>query len=574
MVTTHIGAGLPPGPRERFKAHAPLAVIVAIGLFVRLAGLDRYYWTGDDCIMIMTASFERWRDIWGSALNNMHPPLKFFVLHYMLKISDNPVWLRMFGIVPSVFTTVFLYELARRRGGLLAAVFAGTFSSLGYGNLLFSQTMRNYSATIALISAAMLCLDGFRREGKYFYLAGYSALLLIGEFTHFSMIMAGVAMGVVLLADLIGERMGWREWLAAALAHVPAIAGGAVLLVFQIIPLMTTWQWRNRAGKGGYLNAYFITDLDSAIENILGMAGYLFHPLLPRLFLALVILGAAVLVRRRRFAFVIAWGALFSINLALNLAGKYPLGALRQCAHHFPFMVVLAAVGLEATLRSAGGVAARIVPAAGKLGAPALGRPAIAATVLALIINGAAAMAYRPSDYCRRLNGMSYIEFPLVTENVKFMLEKLKHSHRPGDLVITNCKTGLQITRLARPGSISVFARVYPPDRYLDRDRDRSFHVEYGGMDFRFAPDWEFKSEAALFNYLGYLEERGHLPEEDAVWLLNMGLGPLENVMWGPGARELVVEVGHRGRSSLRKLDADKIREELEKRKRENPAEK
>ena len=181
-----------------------LAVFVLGGAVMRFDGLGEYFFSSDDALHIAVARADTFTEFWNNVKNgDVHAPLHPFLIFLALKISDNEIFLRSIAIIPSLILILVLYFVGRERGGRSGGLLVAFFGATSFALISVSQTIRDYSWFLLLISLALYFFGRYRSRGNRRDLTWYA-------------LTAGVAMlfsytAVFVIAG-IGISYGVRLW--------------------------------------------------------------------------------------------------------------------------------------------------------------------------------------------------------------------------------------------------------------------------------------------------------------------------------------------------------------------------
>jgi mannosyltransferase len=155
-----------------------LILILFLGLGLRLVNLGQSFWLDEASQGQMSAHSLSW--IWSNREGDFHPPLFYFLAHFLILVSRWEIWLRLPSVIFGVANIYMLYKLAialkfNHKQALLSAIFL----AINPYHIYYSQEFRSYSLMCFLATLSML----FLVRKKYLWLAVINALLL---YTHYS----------------------------------------------------------------------------------------------------------------------------------------------------------------------------------------------------------------------------------------------------------------------------------------------------------------------------------------------------------------------------------------------------
>lgn len=163
-------------------------VTICAALFLRLNGLSDYYYNSDEMWHLVVANQKTIPElIEYNFRQEVHPPLSPIIWHFMLKISDNPLWIRSASYIPSILTIPSVYYLGRlfighAAGFAMAMIVAFSIFSISIGN-----SVRAYPMMLLALVWAGIFVYKYITTYRQKYLWWYFALAFIAiELVHSS----------------------------------------------------------------------------------------------------------------------------------------------------------------------------------------------------------------------------------------------------------------------------------------------------------------------------------------------------------------------------------------------------
>jgi hypothetical protein len=317
-----------------------LGALIATGFVLRIARLDEYGFNADEAQFIYFGSADTLESVWRYVLKRSpHPPTNFALLHLLLKVSWEPLWLRL----PSVLSGTVLIWLAHRFGRALLGPAAGlamavlvTFSP---ATLYLSSVCRNYAPGFVFLLLAVHLLVRHLQTDRWQPLAAFAAVAPLAGIWHYGFVVAFLALALVAGAELLLRRRPWRAWLAVALAHLP-YAATMGFLYFAHISRLPARLLAFHQGQYAPLLSITVADL---LEPFQAVWHYLEISPFAEIFFFVAALGAlCLLVNGERLALLVCVVPL-ALAYGFSWTGKIPLGATRHSAYLFPFLFGLVA---------------------------------------------------------------------------------------------------------------------------------------------------------------------------------------------------------------------------------------
>ncbi|MCB9891949.1 MAG: hypothetical protein H6832_18950 [Planctomycetes bacterium] len=317
------------------------AVPFAIATFLRVYGLSDYFLSPDDLLHLEIASGATLSDVWANGSEQMHPPLVFFLLHYVLELTNNHEVLRHMALVPGLALLVGSYHLGRSVSGVTCAVVMVFAAALGYAPVILSQIIRPYCLLALLLSVAFAAYVSFATNARRRDLVLYSVTISLSCLLHYSAAIPFVAITVV---------WAWRVRRGGRAAFVPLMLGSVVpasiLAVFYWVHIRKLSGLRDAVHQS-YLVRQFATDPLVLLDNVHGLFGFFFFDANASLAMVLFAVGIFALWQagHKEAASVIV--VVFVLSIALNIAGQYPFGAMRQSFYLLPFVLLAVGAGVQ-----------------------------------------------------------------------------------------------------------------------------------------------------------------------------------------------------------------------------------
>lgn len=206
-----------------------VAVLVA-GLFVRIELIDRLGLHFDEAMHFVAAKQTNMSDVLAESRRHTHPPIAFLVFHAFRGLGDTETAVRLPSLL--FFVTAFLSGFAwlRTQYDRWPALFG---VALLCGSLPFAQLsvqMRGYTFLLTVVFSALLLRDRFLETRSIPALVGSTACLLIALFTHYSIALLLLVLGIATLVRLAGRDYSWRTRLAWCGSQLVLLGGCVGLL--------------------------------------------------------------------------------------------------------------------------------------------------------------------------------------------------------------------------------------------------------------------------------------------------------------------------------------------------------
>ncbi len=337
------------------------SAIVAIGFGIRVLAAQGRSLSGDEAVHFLLANLPRAGDLYKASLNNAHPPLFFFLLHFWAYLGTSEFFLRL---LPAVFGGAFLWVAYRwvlillgRPVGLMTLVLLSFSPAL----VALSGQLRDYSLLLLLIAAALAAFERAMEKRSALAMVASSTLLSLATLTHYSAFFVAL---VLFVYGLVRLRTGHlppdfvRAWAACQ-------AGFGALCLFLAGTHVADLRGSSleRLVMTRMLRAeYFQADQDRLLDFLFRQTAAIFRFLCGSaaagaIASALAVAGLIILATKRDVsALLLALPFLFSAGA--SLMDVYPYGGTR----HSVFLLVFASAAIGVTLSAL--AASRLWPAA------------------------------------------------------------------------------------------------------------------------------------------------------------------------------------------------------------------
>ena len=461
-----------------------LALLAAAFLF-RTLGTWGTFLVPDEAIFTAIAGADSLTSVYRLTIEQAHPPLYFFLLHFWARLVRSDFGLRLPSILMATAAVAFLFTSFRRRMGFLPAFAAASLLALSPSVVDLTSEVRQYSLLLFLLSAALLVATprtGLLSAGR---LAGIGGLLITAEATHYSGVLFAASFLAALLADLWLRRAPRRTWgafwavtasvvLFAALlwsSHVNALRGGTLEAEVRF-GWLRPFYWQQGEGLVGFLSGasagvfWFLLGLPAVAGGA-----------------ALVALVAPAARARTDPGTTFLLALPFLVAFAAAALTLYPLGASR----HSAWLLPTASAALCLPL-------AWIKPAASRWILPTL---AALLPIWALTAHSSLISSIPRTD-------RKY-------ENLEGLLSTLSQRVDPSDVVFIDKQTASLLRRYL-PGSLTAAA---PPTSAFQRET-------LGGMNVWVSRIWLLDAPTFV-RELTLLRKEAGLAEGQRVWVVNAG---------------------------------------------------
>ncbi len=266
-----------------------VGILIAAGVLLRLAAVDRSLWVDEIWTLDFTASLDKIRELYERRSGaHVHPPLYFLLVRALRFFGDGPTLLRTLILPFGTVSLWFIWRTARLRGGAAIGMIALVVAVLSPVHIRYSVELRPYPLTLCFSAAASFFFFRLMTGGTNRDRAGFIAATVLNLYSHYFAFPLYAVHALFLLLRAIRERD--RRWPGIAAAALPALlilpwAANAFAFIDRVLP--------GAAVAGGLPSILFF--VKTLIQVLLGFAGGAFFS-----FLLGAVLAAVGLFRLRR----------------------------------------------------------------------------------------------------------------------------------------------------------------------------------------------------------------------------------------------------------------------------------
>jgi mannosyltransferase len=197
-------------------------------LILRLAWLGRKSYWVDEITTLRIASQGITELLVPS--RDPHPPLYYLVMSGWCQYGRGEFWTRIPSAVFGALAIPFVYGIGKIWAGRASGFWAAVLFALSPLHLYYSQEARMYSLATMLAVTAVYCWSRGLREGSWSAWVAYSVLMVLGLYTHYSLILMYIFQWLAFLFyTLLLKRQNSIRWagivsqILVGLAFVPWI---------------------------------------------------------------------------------------------------------------------------------------------------------------------------------------------------------------------------------------------------------------------------------------------------------------------------------------------------------------
>lgn len=500
-------AGLSGGEEAGSPWRMALAALLMVGFSLRLAHLWNYHYCNDEILFVTASGHESLGDALRDCMRHFHPPTNFVMLHYLLKFSWDPLWVRLPSVIGGTLAIGFTFVLVRQLFGLLPGFVAAFVVTFSPNLILLSQVCRNYSPSLPFYLTSLWFLARYLNQPRMGSIVGFAVFEILAIAWHYAYLPAFLGVNVVLFLFLLTKRRPPGHALTAVLAQSPlALIYGFAL--FYHLPL-THADTQTKILQ--YMDDEYRLDLANPVRPLVALAEYLVagSPGLPAYLLGLGFFTASVA------GLVLAWRRGHRWQVALCLAylpfayffafaiHLLPLGGTRHAFFAFPFVIAPAAAALAQLVP--GGLREGQVPGIARAPrSPSAGLVSHAGPVILALLGGVYLFSslrevanvlpyylrpspaydentpyYRPTFY-------RAAELPTRTRDLEQMVHLLRRESLPGETVLCSYPTFMILNARLGDPPIGIFFNLHQASSFTWEGRKILFIPE---AHYGFTPD-------------------------------------------------------------------------------------
>jgi hypothetical protein len=414
------------------RATAIAAVVMVAGFAVRMWAASGTFLNPDEALHFGIANQASLAAVYRASLAESHPPLLYWVLHFVRVLGASELWLRMPSVVAgTAFCWLFfkwLTQVMGRAAGFVGLILVAFLPPV----VRLSAEVRQYALLLAFLAGALCLLERALRQNSSGLMMWSAVCIYLAMLSHYSALFFVIGMGVYALLKILmhgPERAPSRStivvWVAGQLGAL------ALLAFFYKTHLSHLGYGESRTVLQGWMSefylrrSYFEAGRDHPLLFVLGHSFGVFQFVFGQLAVGdaaglLFLAGLGWLWRApaetrnasRQLAFFLA--LLFALACGASLAHVYPYGGTR----HTAYLIIPAVAGVSL--------------ATARIAAERWTRGVALALVIVLI---AAVFGKQHQPYMTRADQSR----ERMTEAMTF----LRQNAAPGDIIFTDFESGL-----------------------------------------------------------------------------------------------------------------------------------
>lgn len=312
-----------------------LALLMAIGAYIRVHGADVYHYHADELMHIQIAKATSLKQLIQFSCFETHPPLGHILRHYWDMLSGAVWFTRSFSLLFGLALIPLYYLIGKKLDNKLAGLCAAILITFSHGCIIQSFVVRNYTVFLFFLSICFYYYLLWRDDRQNNQLlSGYTIAGLLAALTHFSAILAIFCIAAYETVYLYRSKSRAIKWIA-----VNCFLAAVFLLTYRI--------WNSSTAS-----VHAIASRELAVftsyDWVLLLLAYPFQLLayiLPGQYLIIILIGLTPLALSKNKTlpclFIFAAVALL-LAILLFIARIYPFASNRQELWLLPFLIPLA----------------------------------------------------------------------------------------------------------------------------------------------------------------------------------------------------------------------------------------
>ena len=201
-----------------------LLLIIALGTGLRMYGLGAESFWLDEAYSVEIASFPTSEVLHELVINDVHPPLYYFIVHFWIKLFGDSEWsVRFISVLFGVLAIPLIFLVALQLFDRITGLFAAALLAVSQFHIGFSQEARMYALLVSLTLLSFYFFLKLLEDGRRSRLAlvAYVASSTLMMHTHVYSFFIIIAQNTYFLTLAFTSReifkRTWKRWLLAQL---------------------------------------------------------------------------------------------------------------------------------------------------------------------------------------------------------------------------------------------------------------------------------------------------------------------------------------------------------------------
>lgn len=307
---------------------------------------------------LIIAKGETLAEVWRRGLAELHPPLAHFIRHYLLMITPDFFYQRLFSIAAGMVSMLGMNRLGVQMRGRFVGLFCALCIAFFPIAVSTSITIRNYAFFMAFLSWALYFFMRYQMQGKRSDLIYFTLLLFLASATHFTGFLVGAAVGISEGWRLVAAKR-WDNFALLCVSFLPLLILGLFFYFHFLAPGTAGPMWNRWVMETGSAPKDFSGKLE---ETYLGIVGQ-FEPLLSivppnsdtnvftllfsTILLFIVYIKGLLRMHKEKPDICTLILVMWVIAIVVSLANLYPFNPNRHNSYFLPFFILPLGYELE-----------------------------------------------------------------------------------------------------------------------------------------------------------------------------------------------------------------------------------
>ncbi len=197
-----------------------ILLILLLALILRLLELTKHDFWFDEAFTYQMAKLSI-KNLLRATLADNHPPLYYLLIHQMLKISKNEVFLRLPSTIASIFTTLMVYLIAKNQFTKKTGYLAAMLFAVSPLTVYMATEARSHSLAILFSSLMVFLFLKFIKEKSSTKLFAFVFVSIISLYTQYYIGLLFVPFTYLVYKF---DKKKLKRWLSTMLICLGAIA--------------------------------------------------------------------------------------------------------------------------------------------------------------------------------------------------------------------------------------------------------------------------------------------------------------------------------------------------------------
>lgn len=205
-----------------------IAFILLLALILRLATITKHDFWFDEAFTYQIAKLPIRNLLLASLLDN-HPPLYYLVIHLMIKINKNEIFLRLPSLIASVATAIFVFSIAKSQFTKKIAYLSAMLFAVSPLTVYMATEARPHSIAIFLSALMIFLFLKYMKEKSTATLLAFIFISIISLYTQYYIGLLFIPFTYLIYMQ---SKKNFNKWFLATIICLGALAPW---LVFNLI---------------------------------------------------------------------------------------------------------------------------------------------------------------------------------------------------------------------------------------------------------------------------------------------------------------------------------------------------